>query len=146
MPLRVCNGSGEVKPPFSGEFSLDSASKWPYYRPIVTSALRFPRPLALLVSALACASCLWAGAADADLVRLLPPGAAAAGSINVSSLRGSEFFQNMRMMAEPQPGEGGELSEDDRMKQKAMEVFENIESLVSASYYEDPESPDDRET
>ncbi|MEZ5364974.1 MAG: hypothetical protein R2748_22240 [Bryobacterales bacterium] len=60
-------------------------------------------------------------------------------------MRGSEFFQNMRMMAEPQPGEGGELSEDDRMKQKAMEVFENIESLVSASYYEDPESPDDRE-
>lgn len=51
----------------------------------------------------------------------------------------------MRMMAEPQPAEGGELSDDDRMKQKAMEVFENIESLVSASYYEDPESPDDRE-
>ena len=85
---------------------------------------------------------------DPDLVRLLPPNAAAAGNIDLAGLRGSSIFQNFAPMMQPGPPEAGAeeaSSQGDVMKEKAMTVFQTLESMVSGSYYSNPENPDERE-
>ena len=86
---------------------------------------------------------------DATLVRLLPPNAAAAGNIDLAGLRSSTVFQNfMPMMgpgSQPSGEEAAEPSESDARKAKAMAVFQTLESMVSGSYYANPDDTSERE-
>ena len=91
---------------------------------------------------------LTAAPADPEMVKLLPPDAAAAGAIDLAGLRSSAMFQGYMPMLESggDEAEGAEESStDDVMKQKALEMFENLETMVSGSWYEDPEAPLERE-